>query len=298
MADDNGRRVPLIQLDLLQTMVAIADSGNFSAAALAVLRTPSAVSMQVRRLEDMLGTALFRRDSRTVMLTPEGEQVVQHARRMLALNRETVARFIRPEFEGLVRIGAPNDDAETYLPDVLRRMAATHPGIAIEVLVDVSPRLRTALDEGRLDIGVVGRHAESAAEHAGDCLFSERLVWAMAEAGIAVERDPLPLAVWEERCPWRRACEDGLRAQGRAWRIAAISAHPTGQRAAALADLAVTPLPLSMLRRGLVEVPADYGLPALPDDYLTLIVRSAAPPAVRAAADHLRRSFARLQESA
>jgi DNA-binding transcriptional LysR family regulator len=293
---DSSKRFPLIELDLLQTVVAIVDSGNFSAAALAVHRTPSAVSMQVRRIEDMLGKPLFHRDSRTVTLTPEGEQVLDHARRMLALNRETVARFIRPDFEGLVRIGAPNDDAETYLPDVLRRMAATHPRIAVEVLVDVSQRLRAAFSEGRLDIGIVGRHADSAAEHAGDCLFTERLVWAMAEAGTAAKRAPLPLAVAEEGCPWRRACEDGLRVQGRAWRIAAITAHPTGQRAAALADLAVTPLPLSMLRQGLVEVPASHGLPSLPDDFLTLLVRPDAPPVVQAAADHLRHSFARLQK--
>ncbi len=285
---------PLIDLDLLRTVVAIADHGNFSAAAAAVLRTPSAVSMQVRRIEDLLGKALFQRDSRSVSLTPEGMQVVEHARRMLALNDEAVARFVAPEVAGTVRIGVPNDVAEIFLPNMLRRLAAAHPGIVIEILVDHSAHLRTEFKQGRLDLGLVAPMSEVQEDPDGEVIFAERLVWAMGDGGVAVERDPLPLAVWEETCTWHQACAAGLRAQGRAFRIAVVSAHVAGQRAAALADLAVTPLPVSSLGRGVVEAPARHGLPPLPDDYLVMLVGTEAPPHVQATAAHLRQSFARL----
>jgi DNA-binding transcriptional LysR family regulator len=285
---------PLIDLDLLRTVVAIADHGNFSAAAAAVLRTPSAVSMQVRRIEGLLGKTLFQRDSRSVALTPEGTQLVEHARRMLALNDDAVARFVAPEVAGPVRIGVPNDVAELFLPDMLRRLAAAHPGIVIEILVDASEHLRREFGQGRLDLGIVARLPDMQEEPGAEVLFAERLVWAMGEGGIAVERDPLPLAVWDETCTWHQACAKGLQAQGRAFRIVVLSAHVAGQRAAALADLAVTPLPVSSLGRGVVEAPARHGLPPLPDDALVMLVRPESAPQVHATAAHLRESFARL----
>jgi len=291
-------RLPLLDLDLLRTVVAIADTGNFSAAAAAVLRTPSAVSMQVRRIEDLLGRPLFHRDSRSVTPTPDGVELVAHARRMLALNDAAVARFVRPEVAGVVRIVAPDDVAETFLPDILRRLGASHPGIVIEVRVDGSDSLRALLREGRLDLAIVSRSEDEALDPGAEFLYGERLVWAVAEGGIAVERDPLPIAVWEEGCAWRRACIEGLERQGRAWRIVAMSAHITGQRAVVLADLAVTPLPVSALGGGVIEAPARHGLPPLPDDALYLIVRAGAPAACLAAAGHLRQSFARLQKAA
>lgn len=291
-------RLPLVDLDLLQTVVAIADTGSFSAAATAVNRTASAISMQVRRIEEMLGAVLFHRDSRSVTVTPDGTRIVEHARRMIALNNETVARFVRPDIAGVVRIGAPDDVADLFLPDMLRRMAATHPGIVIEVLVHNSDDLRDRFRAGRLDVGIVSRSDGVADLEGSEVLYAERLVWAMAEGGIAVERDPLPIAVWEEGCTWRRACIDGLQARARRWRIAAMSAHIAGQRAVVLADLAVTPLPLSALGGGVIEAPARHGLPPLPDDVLVMIARRDAGAAVRAAADHLRQSFGRLRKVA
>jgi DNA-binding transcriptional LysR family regulator len=294
----DGARLPLIDLDLLQTVVAIADTGSFSSAAAVVFRTASAVSMQVRRIEEQLGAVLFHRDSRSVTVTPEGVKIVEHARRMIALNNEVVAHFVQPEVSGIVRIGAPEDVAELFLPDILRRMGATLPGIVIDVLVHTSDALRERFRDGRLDLGIVSRSEGTLDEPGSEMLYSERLVWAMGERGIAIERDPLPLALWEEGCTWRKACLDGLRAQGRRWRIAAMSAHITGQRAAVLADLAVTPLPVSALGGGVVEVPARHGLPTLPDDLLLLIVQKDAAAEVLAAADHVRRCFQRLQRAA
>ena len=107
-------QIPLLELDLLKTIVAIAETGNFSAAAEVVHRTPSAVSMQVKRIEELLSRPIFNRDSRSVQLTNEGELLLEHGRRMLALNKDIVTRFMSPDVAGVVRLGATDDVAERF----------------------------------------------------------------------------------------------------------------------------------------------------------------------------------------
>jgi DNA-binding transcriptional LysR family regulator len=285
-------RVPFLDLDLLQTLVAIAETGSFSAAGAVVGRTPSAISMQVRKIEDILGRALFLRDSRSVALTADGEVLLEHARRMLALNRQVVAQFVQPDLRGVVRMGAPDDAAERFLPEMLRRFAETHPAVTVDVTVDGSARMIAMHREGRLDLTLVTCEA-GFNDGEAEILFRERLVWAACTGGVAAERDPLPVSVWEEGCVWRKAGIEGLERQGRAWREAFKSAHISGQRAAILADLAVAPIPASSLGGRVVEAPPRHGLPPLPEYALGMIVAADAPAPVRAAADHLRASFAR-----
>ncbi|EBX4817148.1 LysR family transcriptional regulator, partial [Salmonella enterica subsp. enterica serovar Newport] len=134
--------LPLLDLDVLRTFVAIAETGSFSAAANAVFRTPSAVSMQIKKLEDVLGRSVFSRDARSVSLTHDGEVLLGYARRMLAINREAVSKFIVPDIVGVVRLGSPDDFGERVLPHVLKRFAVTHPSIAVDVIIDQSSNLR------------------------------------------------------------------------------------------------------------------------------------------------------------
>ena len=119
--------LPHLDLDVLKAFVAIVETGSFTKAAGVVLRTPSAVSMQIKRLEETIGRSVFDRDNRTVRLTTDGELLLSYARRMIDLNRETMARFLTPEAEGVVRIGATDDFAEFTLPDILRRFARILP---------------------------------------------------------------------------------------------------------------------------------------------------------------------------
>lgn len=283
--------VPLLDLDLLKTLVAVAETGSFSAAAARVFRTPSAISMQVKKMEDILGRALFIRDSRSVELTADGAFLLEHARRMLALNRDAVARFVQPDVEGVVRLGAPDDCAERFLPAMLRRFAESHPRVTVNVTVDGTDRMVRMLKDGRLDLTLVTCEA-GGVDRGAEILFRERLVWAACRCGVAPEQEPLPVSVWEEGCVWRQAGLDGLEKMGRAWRIAFQSAHISGQRAAILADLAVAPLPASTIGGDIVEAPARYGLPPLPDYALGLMMPDDPNPAVLAAADHLRAAFA------
>ncbi len=283
--------VPLLDLDLLRTLVAIAETGSFSAASARVHRTPSAVSMQVKKVEDILGRPMFLRDSRSVELTADGGFLVEHARRMLAMNREAVARFVQPDIRGVVRMGAPDDAAERHLPGMLRRFAETHPGVTVDVVIDSSVRMMDMLRAGQLDLTLL-TYGPDAQSRGAEILMREQLVWATCKGGTAATRDPLPVSVWEEGCAWRKAGLDGLEAQKRPWRVAFQSAHISGQRAAILADLAVAPIPASSIGGDIVEAPARHGLPPLPTYALGMLVPEDPSPAVAAAADHLRAGFA------
>lgn len=283
--------LPLLELDVLRTFVAIVETGSFAAAAECVLRTPSAVSMQIKKLEDTLGRQLLTRDSRSVTLTRDGELLVQHARRLLSMNREAVAQFIIPDVAGEVRLGAPDDAAERFLPVMLRMLAQSHPGITVNVIVEGSKRLTEMVRAKTADLALLTCEAGIEGTGAAEILFRERLVWAAARGGIAAEQVPLPISVWEDSCAWRKAGVGGLERQKRAYRIAVQSAHISGQRAAVLADLAVAPIPASAIGGAIVEAEARHGLPSLGHYALGLMLREAPSAAVLAAADHLRASF-------
>lgn len=284
-------QAPLLELDLLKTLVAISETGNFSAAAEAVFRTPSAISMQVKRIEELVGRAIFVRDSRSVTLTADGEMLLNHARRVLALNREIVAKFITPNVVGEVRLGAVDHTAEQFLPHVLKRFAETHPGVTVDVTVENSKELAERIRKQQLDLAMV---TCDSADYSGlpvELLFQEDLVWAGLKGGVAVEQQPLPISVWEEGCVWRKAALEGLKAMNREFRVTFKSAYVSGQRAALLADLAVAPLPASMCGGNIVELGSECGLPHLTKYSLGLLRAGEPSEPVEAVIDHLRASF-------
>jgi DNA-binding transcriptional LysR family regulator len=284
---------PLLELDLLRTLVAIAETGNFSAAADRLGRTPSAVSMQVKKMEEIVGAALFVRDSRSVSLTRDGEALLQHGRRLLALNREMMTRFARPDLVGEVHLGAPDDVAERFLPTMLRHFAETHPGVILNVLVDGTRRLKEMVDEQTLDLAIVTVGSSMTNAEGAEVVHTEPLVWAALAGGVAVEQTPLPISLWEEGCTWRAAALDALTKDGRDYRVAYQSAHISGQRAAILADLAIAPIARSHLNNRIVEACMPSGLPSLPDCSLALVVRDEPSAPVEAAAQHVRECFQR-----
>lgn len=281
--------LPLLELDVLRTFVAIAETGSFTLAAGAVYRTPSAVSMQIKKLEEMLGCAVFVRDARSVSLTTDGEILLGYARRLLSINREAVAKFVVPDISGVVRLGSPDDYGERVLPHVLKRFAQSHPSIAVDVVIDQSSNLRRRLADRQLDITLftVCRNIPAEAE----ILLTEPIVWGGARGGSAHMRQPLPLSIWEEGCAWRADALEALARDGRDYRIAYMSAHTAGQRAAILSDLAVAPLPKSFIGDDIVPLGPKEGLPALSNYNLAMIVAPDASAPVCAAADHIRATF-------
>ncbi len=284
---------PLLELDLLRTLVAIAETGNFSAAADRLGRTPSAVSMQVKKMEELVGATLFVRDSRSVSLTRDGEALLEHGRRLLALNREMMARFVEPELVGEVHLGAPDDVAERFLPSMLQRFTETFPGILLSVTVDGTARLIESVERGELDLAVVTCETGFNTDGRAEIVHREPLVWACVAGGVATEKRPLPVSMWEEGCLWRKGSLEALERGGWDYRIAFQSSNISGQRAAVLADLAIAPLSRSHITGRIVEAKAACGLPSLPDCALGLMVRDNPSPPVAAAAAQVRECFAR-----
>ncbi len=290
----NAPAQPLLELDLLRTLVAIAETGNFSSAAERVFRTPSAISMQVKKIEEIIGRPVFVRDSRSVTLTGDGLMLLEHARRVLALNTEIVSKFIEPDIEGEVRLGAVDHVAEQFLTHVLRRFNETHPGVVVDVTVENSKELLGRIQNKQLDLALVTSDALNFEGYPVEIIFQERLVWAGLKGGVSVEQVPLPLSVWEEGCVWRKAALKGLEETSREYRVSFKSAYVSGQKAAILADLAIAPLPVSSCEGMIVELDAKYGLPDLDEYCIGLMLGSEPTCCVDAMIDHLRASFSKV----
>lgn len=280
-----------VDIDLLRTFLAIAETRSFSKAAERVFRTPSAVSMQMKKLEEMLGTSVFMRDSRSVSLTEDGELLLGYARRILALSNEMMARFVMPDMEGTVRLGAPDDYGSRIMPQLLRRFAETHPNVAVNVVIDTSDRLIPMFDAGELDVMVYTCQNRGADEPGAVVVLEEDLVWAGVKGGCAWERDPLPLSMWEKGCAWRQQAVDGLAELGRSYRTAYLSSHTLAQRAAIASDLAVAPFPVSFIEPPLVALGEKEGLPPLGTYQIRMRVKNKSGACTQAVADHVTTCF-------
>lgn len=278
-----------LDVDLLRTLVAIADSGSFNRAARAVFRTPSAVSMQMKKLEEQVGRPLFAKDGRSVMLTPDGEALVGYGRRIMKLAEEALGRFRTPEIAGTIKLGTPDDYASRFLPDILARFAASHPHVEVDVFCMSTRELMQHLDDGLIDIALV---TAGHGRQQGMVVHREQLVWAGLRHGCAHERNPIPLAVSHVGCCWRRRALDALDRAGIAYRTAYSSRHYLGQLAPLLAGLAIAPLPRSTVQGDLKVLGEEAGLPAL--GYCEIELQRAAGvsgPLFDALATHIENNF-------
>ncbi|QKV19735.1 LysR family transcriptional regulator [Oricola thermophila] len=282
----------LLDADLLKTFVAIVETGSFSRAAQRVFRTPSAVSMQVKKMEDMLGTSVFERDSRSVSLTADGEVLLTYAKRILALNREMMARFVTPDMAGTVRFGAPDDYGIRLIPHILRKFAATHPNVTVDVVLDGSSRLVERYRAGTLDIALLNVAPDRPLEADAEVLLEEPLVWAGVRNGTAHLRSPVPLAMWEQGCIWRANAVEALESRGIAYRVGYMSGNYAVQIAAVEADLAIAPIPALLIEEPLVALGKANGLPELKSTQIRMMARHVDDCAVAAVADHVRNCIA------
>lgn len=283
--------LPLLDTDVLRTFVAIAESGSFTRAARQVFRTPSALSMQIKRLEETLGKPLFVRDARQVRLTPEGEVLLSYGRRLLKLNEEAVTQFLAPALEGTVRFGTPDDIGTRILPGVLAQFARSHPAVQVDVVAGRSVEMIRRLDAGELDLILVTAGNEGQEAGRGEVVHTEPLEWACREGGIAPRRSPLPVSLADQGCAWRAMALAALDRAGIAYRIAYTSEHCAGQQAAMLADLAVAPFPASLIRPPLRRVGEEAGLPPIGDYQVLLIRRPGAGDACETLAGHVVEAF-------
>lgn len=255
-----------LNLDALRTFVAICETGSFRQAATRVHRSPSAISLQIAKLEEVLNARLLERNARQVIVTERGETLLGYARKLLDVSNEAMAAFHGSTLAGRLRLAAPHDLGMSLVPRLLRRLAEVHPGIIVDVRLDATEAIQRRFEEGAINL-VLFNDVMKAMPRMTD-LFSEPLVWLMRSGGRAVECDPLPLAIAEIGCAWRDAALESLQADGRPYRIAYSSDTSMGQVAALRGDLAIAALPKSLAGRELVEVPERFNLPPLPHTHV------------------------------
>ena len=252
----------MLDFELLRSFVAVADCGGFHRAAERLNLTQSTISQQIKRLELETNRPLFRRTTRSVALTDDGEMLLGDARRLLQLEEAARDRLAAPRLSGMVRLGVVEEVAGGSLPSALGRFAALHPGVKLEVQIGVSAELIEQLNRGRLDVVFAKRPLGTSR---GRLVWREPLVWVAAETFDLVPGTTLPLALYREKSVSREAALAALDNGEWSWEIVYTSPSLTGVRAAALAGLAITPLPASAVMAGLRVVGVEEGLPRLPD---------------------------------
>jgi DNA-binding transcriptional LysR family regulator len=260
--------LPVLDNDHLRTLVAIAETGSFTRAAEIVHKTQSAVSMQIRKLEERLGREIFGKEGRTAKLTTDGEKLLDYAYRMLRLNDEAVSAFRGEKLTGRVKLGVPDDYAERYLPEILARFTASNPGIEVEVVCEPTPDLVENMKRCQIDLAII---THSKQRDLGDILREEKLLWVTSQRHCVHETRPLPLALGRDTCNWRRAAVARLEEKGVPYRVLYTSWNSSAVGAAVLAGLAVGVLPESAIRPGMRVLSEQDGFPPMPTVKIALL---------------------------
>lgn len=247
--------------DLLRTFITVIDSGGFTRAGELLGRSQPAISLQIKRLEGLIGDPLFKRNGRALVATDIGRMVLGYARQILALNDEVMARIDQPKVVGGIRLGIPNEFAGSFLPEILGKFAQAHPEITLEVGCDLSTNLLARLDDGEFDL-VFALH-DTPPDGNPDQNWPEELVWVGSPHHAAHLKSPLPLIVAPLGCIYRKRIIETLDQVGKPWRIAYSSPSFGGINAGVQAGLGVTVLARSTVTEGLRVLPEHHDLPRL-----------------------------------
>jgi len=279
-----------IPTELLRTFVKAVDLGSFTRAGEVVGRTQSAVSLQIRRLEEMLDARLFVRGTHHVKLTDEGTILAGYARRILALNDEAVSSLHRPKVAGSVRLGAPHEYTASLLPVILGKFAQSHPGVMLEVTCDLSKNLLARQEKGEFDL-VIALH-DDPEEGRGTKVLTEPLIWITSLDHARHEQRPLSLVVAPPPCIYRNRVLQTLGRLKLPWRIAYTSSSYSGLTAAVRAGLGVTLLAGSTVPAGVRALGERDGFPAMGHlDVRLHTAQETTTEAVRCLADYIASSF-------
>jgi len=265
---------PTFDLDVLRSFVAGTELGSFAKAADRLGRSTSAVSAQIRKLEDQAGTAIFRKAGRGLALTEAGETMLSYARRLLDLNDEAAIAVHGMAAEGIIRIGMQEDFGEVLLPKVLGRFARAHPKVRIEARIGRKGDLAERIGKGRLDLAIAwDEGAASVATHKTD-IATVPIGWigpTGIPASIQIESEPLPLISYDDGCWFRSVGTAALDRIDRPWRVTLTSPNLSGIWAGVSAGLGLTIRTRLGLGSGVRFLETgEFGLPELPSVRLAL----------------------------
>jgi len=264
-----------LDISALRSFVTVAELGGVTRAAERLNLTQSAVSMQLKRLETAFDQPLMQRHGRGVSLTSEGEQLLSYGRRMVKLNDETWNRMMHEAFESRVSFGVPEDIVRPYVTGMLRDFVGAFPRARINMTSSISRLLLQQFAEGQLEVMLT---TEPAATGAGECLYRAPLKWYVGRGSEVYRQRPLPIAAKPD-CIFLPVARAALETVGIAWETPYQANDWRDLVAFVSAGLAVeTNMPYMAQIKDWLEVPAEGGLPPLPDFGVFLYVRENASP--------------------
>lgn len=276
--------------DLLRTFLAVAETGSMTDGAARIFRSQSAASLQIRKLEELLGQPVFDRHGRGVALTATGERLLPIAQDVTRTLSCAMRELTSDGLRGKLRLGIPDDQNQQMLSQIISEFAQSHPMVELEVSCALSAGFPAALASGDMDIAVY-EVEQPGSEH--EVLREEQTFWMMSRHHDLLQRDPLPVALFDRECWWRNAALAALKASGRAFRIVYSSQSVTGVAAAIEAGVAIGLLGQSSLNSNLTCLDATHGFANMPTSKLVLGTRSGAGDVpVQAMQSAIREAFA------
>ena len=248
-----------LDLASLRSFVTVADVGGVTRAAGYLNLTQSAVSMQIKRLEEALGMTLFLRAARKLALSPEGEQLLSYGKRMLALNDEALSQLAATCCQGEIRLGVPHDVVYPAIPGILRRMAQAYPRVRINLVSSFTVLMKQDFARGAFDVMLT---TEETPDAGAEVLSNRDLVWVGAPDGNAWQRRPLRLG-FKDTCIFRPRAQAVLEAAGISWEMATGGESEQAVEATVAADLAVSVRMAGSIPEGMAPISGENQLPAV-----------------------------------
>ncbi len=277
-----------LDVTTLRSFVAVAESGGVTRAAGFLHLTQSAVSMQLKRLEEMLGLELLDRSGRTIALTAAGEQLLVYAKRMVALNDEVIVRLTDQAYEGSITLGVPHDIVYPAIPRVLKQFHAAFPRVQVQLVSSYTRALKAQFSKGGCDMILT---TETALDAGGESLCTKPLCWVGAPDGSAWRQRPLKLA-FGRQCTFRPRVVERLDDAGIPWDVIVETESDRTIEATVSADLAVHTMIEGTEPPHLDRIDHGGNLPELPQQHINLYGAQASKDVVHdALANLVRRAF-------
>lgn len=264
-----------MDIDALRSFIAFVDTGSFTRAAKQTFRSQSAISMQMKKLEEDVGQCLFLKNGRHLSLTDHGQQLVGYARRILSLHDEAVGHFKHGTHHPPLTIGCPDDYAESILPDIVSLIRELLPEQSLRIVCNCSTELRLMLDRGEVDVAILTR-APDAEE--GYLLKHDTGVWVHGGDASILSRTPLPLILYEPDCKFHSAAIDGMEKRGQAYWLLGCTSSATAIKSLLRQNLGISAMAVSSVSQGLTII-ERANLPTLPSVDIVLSVAPVAHPA-------------------
>lgn len=267
---------------LIKTFLSLAETKSFTLTSKKMHRSQSAISLQISRLEETVGTSLFARNKRSVALTKEGELFFEYAKRYTQVENELLTLFRKPTVRGAVRFGIPEDVATVYLPEILSNFSTSHPHITLDVHCDLTINLLKGFEADEYDLVLIKQDPKLPYLN-NQPVWNESLVWVKSQK--CKEDTRLSLAVAPPPCVYRQRAIETLNAYHIPWRIIYTSPSVAGIIAAVKAGLGIAVLPINMVSKGLQII---KNLPNIPDAQIALIQNQSGPEFIQTFSQYIK----------